>query len=85
MSPAAAPVLSAEAGAESTTAEAPPVLELREVVFRRNGTLILHGIDLTVREGERWALLGPNGAGKSTILGFCGAQTHPTSGTVDVL
>lgn len=42
-------------------------------------------MNLTVRAGEHWALLGPNGAGKSTILGFCGALTHPTAGTVDVL
>ena len=62
-----------------------PVLELDDVVFRRRGTDILRGITLTVRAGERWALLGPNGAGKSTILGFCGAQTHPTSGTATVL
>ncbi|MGF6821799.1 iron complex transport system ATP-binding protein [Microbacterium sp. ZKA21] len=61
------------------------VLRLDGVTFRRNGTEILHGIDLVVRRGEHWALLGPNGAGKSTILGFCGAQEHPTSGTVDVL
>jgi len=62
-----------------------PVLELRDVRFRRDGKPILGGIDLTVHAGEHWALLGPNGAGKSTILGFCGAKTHPTSGTVDVL
>lgn len=61
------------------------VLELDDVVFRRRGTDILRGISLTVRAGERWALLGPNGAGKSTILGFCGAQTHPSSGTARVL
>ncbi|XVV08867.1 ABC transporter ATP-binding protein [Actinoplanes sp. CA-131856] len=61
------------------------VVKLREVRFRRQGKEILHGIDLTVRAGEHWALLGPNGAGKSTILGFCGAQTHPTSGTVEIL
>lgn len=61
------------------------VLTLREVTFRRGVTEILHGIDLTVKPGEHWALLGPNGAGKSTILAFCGARTHPTSGTVDVL
>ncbi|MFK4759938.1 ABC transporter ATP-binding protein [Microbacterium sp. ZW T5_45] len=61
------------------------VLRLDGVTFRRNGIEILHGIDLEVRAGEHWALLGPNGAGKSTILGFCGAQTHPTSGSVDVL
>ncbi|WP_431246955.1 ATP-binding cassette domain-containing protein [Leifsonia xyli] len=61
------------------------VLELRDVTFRRSGTHILDGIDLTVRAGEHWALLGPNGAGKSTLLRFCGALSFPTSGTVDVL
>ncbi|SNY42913.1 ABC transporter ATP-binding protein [Paractinoplanes atraurantiacus] len=60
-------------------------VELKDVRFRRQGKEILHGIDLTVRAGQHWALLGPNGAGKSTILGFCGAQTHPTSGTVEIL
>jgi iron complex transport system ATP-binding protein len=62
-----------------------PILELHEVTFRRDGNRILDGIDLTVRAGEHWALLGPNGAGKSTVLGFCGALSFPTSGTVDVL
>ncbi|NEW45378.1 ABC transporter ATP-binding protein [Nocardia cyriacigeorgica] len=62
-----------------------PVLDLTEVTFRREGKQILDGISLTVRAGEHWALLGPNGAGKSTLLGFCGAVTHPTSGTVRVL
>jgi len=63
----------------------PAVLQLHDVTFRRNGTQILHGIDLTVQAGEHWALLGPNGAGKSTILSFCGARVHPTSGAVEVL
>ncbi|MGO4594545.1 ABC transporter ATP-binding protein [Leifsonia sp. 2TAF2] len=67
------------------TSTAPAVLELRDVTFRRSGTQILDGIDLTVRAGEHWALLGRNGAGKSTVLGFCGALTFPTSGTVEVL
>ncbi|WP_280419359.1 ABC transporter ATP-binding protein [Nocardia carnea] len=61
------------------------VLELTDVTFRRDGNPIIDGISLSVRAGEHWALLGPNGAGKSTLLGFCGALTHPTSGTVRVL
>ncbi|GAA2218373.1 ABC transporter ATP-binding protein [Micromonospora olivasterospora] len=61
------------------------VLDLRNVTFRRNENTIVRGIDLTVRAGQHWALLGPNGAGKSTVLSLCGAQTHPTSGTVEVL
>ncbi len=63
----------------------PPVLELRDVTYRRDGNEIVRGVTFTVRAGEHWAMLGPNGAGKSTLLGFCGAVTHPTSGTVHVL
>ena len=62
-----------------------PVLELKDVTYRRADKQILHGVSFTVREGEHWALLGPNGAGKSTVLSFCGAVTFPTSGTVCVL
>jgi iron complex transport system ATP-binding protein len=62
-----------------------PVLELRDVTYRRDGKEIIRGVSFTVNQGERWAMLGPNGAGKSTILGFCGAVSHPTSGTVHVL
>jgi iron complex transport system ATP-binding protein len=62
-----------------------PVLELRDVTYRRASGEIIRGVSLTVLAGEHWALLGPNGAGKSTLLGFCGAVTHPTSGTVHVL
>ena len=63
----------------------PPVLELVDVTYRRDGSEIIHGVGFTVRAGEHWAMLGPNGAGKSTLLGFCGAVTFPTSGTVRVL
>ncbi|MFI5697337.1 ABC transporter ATP-binding protein [Kribbella sp. NPDC051586] len=61
------------------------MLELKDVDFVRDGKLLLAGVSLTVGEGERWALLGPNGAGKSTLLGLCGAITHPTRGTVEIL
>ncbi|TDW15557.1 ABC transporter ATP-binding protein [Kribbella kalugense] len=61
------------------------MLELKDVDFVRDGKSLLSGVTLTVGEGERWALLGPNGAGKSTLLGLCGAITHPTRGTVEIL
>src|ERR1700750_231212 len=69
----------------SQTIAVPPVLELTDVTWRRDGSEIIHGVSFTVRAGEHWAMLGPNGAGKSTLLGFCGAVTFPTSGTVRVL
>lgn len=61
------------------------VLRLSGVDVVRESRQILTGVDLTVRSGERWALIGPNGAGKSTILSMCGAERHPTRGTVHVL
>ena len=72
-------------GVRLQTFASSPVLELRDVTYRRDGQEIIRGVSFTVNRGERWAMLGPNGAGKSTILGFCGAVTHPSSGTVQVL
>ena len=46
---------------------------------------LLHQIDWTVEEDERWAVLGPNGAGKSTLINIAAATLHPTSGRAYVL
>ena len=61
------------------------VLRMRNVDVVRGSRQILTGIDFTVSTGEHWALIGPNGAGKSTSLSMCGAERHPTRGTVHVL
>jgi len=61
------------------------VLDVRGVRVMRQGRDLLHDVSLRVRAGEHWALIGPNGAGKTTLLVLCGAQGHPTAGTVDVL
>lgn len=61
------------------------VLDLSGVHVSCGAKAVLDGISMTVHAGEHWALLGPNGAGKSTLLGLCGALTHPTAGTVEVL
>src|SRR4051794_30413115 len=45
-----------------------PLLELRTVEARYGGLQALHGIDLSVAEGEIVAVLGANGAGKTTTL-----------------
>jgi branched-chain amino acid transport system ATP-binding protein len=45
---------------------------------------ILHGVSLTVREGELVTLLGRNGAGKTTTLRSLIGLTRPRQGTVRV-
>ena len=63
----------------------PEVLELADVVVRRNARNIVDGIDWTVDSDQRWVVLGPNGAGKTTILQLAATLIHPTSGDVTVL
>ncbi len=45
---------------------------------------ILHGVGLTVKEGEVVALLGRNGAGKTTTLRMIMGLTPPREGSVKV-
>jgi branched-chain amino acid transport system ATP-binding protein len=45
-----------------------PLLELNDVSARYGPVQALHGVSLTVEEGEIVALLGANGAGKTTTL-----------------
>ncbi|MFF1421253.1 ABC transporter ATP-binding protein [Streptomyces sp. NPDC058280] len=49
-----------------------------------DGRDVLHGVDLTVRPGERLAVVGPSGAGKSTLGRLLAGIDRPRTGTVTV-
>ncbi|WP_109471402.1 ABC transporter ATP-binding protein [Ornithinimicrobium cavernae] len=61
------------------------VLEFAGVGVRRGGNTLLHDIDWSVEEGERWVVIGPNGAGKTTLLQIAAARIHPTTGVAGIL
>lgn len=65
-----------------------PIIQLRDVrkQYGNDGitTEVLHGIDLTLQQGEFTALIGPSGSGKSTLLNIIGLLEQATSGSIQV-
>jgi putative ABC transport system ATP-binding protein len=68
----------------SENGESRPVLELTELVkeFDLGETTlrILHGLDLTIREGEFVGIVGASGSGKTTLLNILGCLDRPSDG-----
>ncbi len=69
-----------------TTSQPRPIIQMTGIVKRYyegrpNELEILHGIDLTVYEGEFVAIVGESGSGKSTLMNIIGALDKPSSGS----
>ena len=65
------------------------VIDLKNIYKRfyigePNELEILHGIDLTVREGEFVSIVGASGSGKSTLMNIIGALDRPTEGSYNL-
>lgn len=61
------------------------ILTIDDLVSGYGKMEILHGVSLSVRQGEIVALIGPNGAGKSTVLKAAAGLLRVTSGKVKFL
>ena len=70
---------------DSRGAPAAPLIELRGVTRTyetgSRPVRVLHGIDLTIRQGEFVAIVGSSGSGKSTLMNILGCLDRATTGS----
>ena len=64
-----------------------PVIRMEKIVKtyyvgKTNELEILHGIDLTVNQGEFVSIVGESGSGKSTLMNIISQNLVPDSGTI---
>jgi NitT/TauT family transport system ATP-binding protein len=61
------------------------LLDFRNVAMQfPNGTIALHGVDLTVKRGEFVTVVGPSGCGKSTLLRIASGLESASEGTTEI-
>ena len=65
----------------SVPADAPPIIEVRDIVKHFGPVVALNGVSMKVRRGEVLCLLGDNGAGKSTLIKTLSGVHKPTGGS----
>ena len=69
---------------ESVFEEKIETVELDSVVVEKNGTELLHDIDLKLEKGKKYLLVGANGCGKSTLLKVLNRNIREKDGVVKI-
>ena len=59
-------------------------LELERIVKRFDRSTVLHGIDLSVQDGEFVVFVGPSGCGKSTLLRVIAGLEEASEGSIRI-
>jgi ABC-2 type transport system ATP-binding protein len=65
--------------------QADAVVGVKGLQMRYGDTVVLDGVDFTIRRGEVLVLLGPNGAGKTTTIEILEGFRGRSGGSVDIL
>lgn len=58
------------------------ILDIKNVTYRADQTIILNGISLKVKEGDCISIVGQSGSGKSTLLKLCADLIPLTEGEI---
>jgi phospholipid/cholesterol/gamma-HCH transport system ATP-binding protein len=66
----------------SPSADAPPHIEVRNLIRAFDGRRVLDGVNFKVRRGETLVILGGSGCGKSTLLRHIIGSLKPDSGEI---
>ena len=61
------------------------MITTRDLTKRFGRVVAVDGVDLDVREGDRYGLLGPNGSGKTTLVRMLLGLVFATRGEIEVL
>ena len=61
-----------------------PLIELRNLTFRRGARAVLDNLSLSIPRGKVTAILGSSGTGKTTLLNLIGGRLRPEAGEVMV-
>lgn len=62
--------------------DAPPLIEIRNLTFRRGERVIFEDVSLDIPRGALVAIMGPSGTGKTTLLKLIGGQLRPDAGEI---
>lgn len=54
-----------------------PVLQLTNATVKKDDTVVLHHLSMTIEEGQHTVILGPNGAGKSILVRLLTHEERP--------
>lgn len=67
-----------------TPSQGPDAVSVTGLELHYDKTVVLNGIDLSLKKGRTLALLGPSGCGKTTLLRLVAGLLAPTKGTVAI-
>ncbi|ACA31352.1 phospholipid ABC transporter ATP-binding protein MlaF [Histophilus somni] len=59
-----------------------PLIEVRNLTFKRGNRIIYDNLNLQVQQGKITAIMGPSGIGKTTLLKLIGGQLQPEKGEI---